>query len=388
VADLTLAACGLPSWDELGEFYSQFERDVAGFVARWTYAAESAGLERPEPFWLERSGRRPAPLVDQAPQDPRGVARYGLPSFDNVPLVSELSDAEGQVDTVWLRWMVNRVDLRLRFSVADAPPKLTEVVIEHRLGMQLTETIAFTDEGRVIHRESYQYDARDRLSLIESTDGTPDGVSARRFLQVSHGKNGPRFTVLDGPPRELRGDGSPRGLSDLAPPAVDDAAARIVTALSAAIAAWCVRQPRAAEITRVMLLHDWPVNPPFPGALIARSGQWSDGDTPYEFFDPDPEIEAWFDADPREFRSPRIRKSARILNDWFADTEPERSPFDLLVEISRAARHEIVRRTGRDVWVLPVDQSWTDVGAAAHTLLPPDLAAPIRAALSASEHDD
>lgn len=391
MAELTLESCGVPPWETLVDIYSEFEERGSEFVTHWKHAAGSAGLERPEPFWLERAGRPAAALLDEPPQDRRGAVRYAFAQFQRVPVLSEFYGADGEVDTVWLRWMINRVDFNMRFSLAGPQPALEDVVVEFAdLEERLLEVVVFTDVGRRIHREVYRYDTSGRVNLIELMDGTPSEVESRSVVEVSFDGEGPAF-VERGLVAGEEFPAAPEQADERAteppppPPAVVDAAAQAVASLSAAIATWCERAPQSGSITRILLLHSWPVNPPFPPALVARSGRWSSDGDPYEFFEPAAELDAWFGTERRELRDFEASATAEILNAWFMDAEPEQAPFDLFVEIAQATRQEIEKRTGRDVWVLPIDHDMTEAGRAVEALLPPDVSGPIVEALRAAE---
>lgn len=394
MSDLTLESCGVPPWEKLVEIYLRFEEHGSMLIRRRKYAVSSAGLERPEPFWLERAGRRPAVLLDEAPRDRRGAVRYAFGPDATVPVVSEFYGDDEQLATVWLRWMINRSVFTVRFSLADRRPEPVEVIVEGiSLQDRLEEVVAFTDEGQRIRREAYRYDASERVVLIELTEGTPAEVLSKSVVEASFGEAGPTFAERrllageDFPPRPEPADDRTVPTPRLPSPSVVEAAANTVALLSAAVASWYERAPQSTSITRILLLHDWPVNPPFPPALVARSGPWSSEEDPHEFFDPEPEVEAWFDTGPHEFRDIEIEVDAETLNAWFIGGEPERSPFDLFVEIARATRLEIEKRTGRDVWVLPIDYGLTEAGRAVEALLEPDVSAPMVAALRAAETD-
>lgn len=399
MADLTVESLGLPPWARLSEIYAQFEERGSALLEHERYATSSAGLERPEPFWLERAGGSPAQLIDAAPRDPRGAVRYAFPRDDARPMLSELSGADGKPATVWLRWMINRTEFHMRFSLAGSQPALTEVVVERRderhVPERIMEATAFADGGLRIHREEYRYDASGRLAVIELMDGTPAGIESRAVVDVAFGEEGPTFAERrlladeELPPASGLVDETKESPLEPPPAPVLAAAEAVVVTLSAAIATWFERAAQSAQITRVLLLHDWPVNPPFPPALVARSGQWSSEDDPYEFFEPESEDDAWFDASPREFLDAGLTANAEILNAWFMDTDSasERSPFELFITVAQTTQREIKQRTGRDLWILPIDYGLEEAGRAVERLLPRKVSGEILKALRGAEFD-
>lgn len=395
MADLTLESLGLPCWDELSDVYRQFKEQIPRFVSRWVYAPSSAGLERPERLWLERVGLSPASVVEGSLKGQPGAVRYGYTPLDLVPMWSKLHGPQGDVDTEWMRWFVGGLDLRLRFEKTGQQPELAEVVIERSEDDRVIETLAFTDGGCRIHREAYEYDAAGRVTLVASIDGTPSDIEARSMTDVSYDGDRPQFDEREvgpddefvWPPDQARDEAADEAaVEPQEPVAVTQASATMVELLSGAVASWYERAPDARDISHLLLLYDWPVNPPFAPGIIACSGELGpDGNIDKYLGREEPEHESWFDADPSEFVFPEALAAAHVLNDWFLDGDSERSPLKLYIDIARAAHDRIAQRTGRQVWVIPVDMNWELVGNAVVALLPREISGLIVEALSAGE---
>ncbi|MFT4034289.1 MAG: hypothetical protein QM679_01790 [Patulibacter sp.] len=223
-------------------------------------------------------------------------------------------------------------------------------------------------------------------------EGTPEAVHSCKQIAVSYKTDGPVFKEKQfEDPDELPW---PQPAPPPLPPPVLEVPADVSAAadelkwqLVEAIVGWYQRAPQHERITRLFLLHDWPTNQPFPMALIARAGAFAPtSPNPYEVFTVDPEVEAWFDPSPREFRTRAIRAAGKVPNDWFYGKE--QSPFELLVDVARDTRKAILARAQRDVWVLPLDYSNLEVGRAVAAILPPELAEPIIASLDAADAAD
>jgi hypothetical protein len=278
-----------------------------------------------------------------------------------------------KLSTDKLSVVIDGQHVHLWYRVSSGTPRLESVLVERRAGGVLTSTVWFHDPAQTDFRqERYVYDKDGRLSeiivhemlygafeswasvsVIYRSDGNVDRVKRRK---LNAGEASCTFDTV-----EVAEDEAPATAEQAA-----GARQRLERSLARAVVAWGDRLPE--EVNRILLLHDWPSNPPLPPGLSARSDPLTSAVDSWELFDPDSSGEL-LDPDPEEFNDEQLRADCEVLNEWYEQSEGH-NPHQLLVAVARRAQAELAQHRGHPVWVIPVDKDREALPAAVQELLP------------------
>lgn len=375
MAGVTLEAFGLPSWEELEEARARFVEDVCARVVEWQFARDTALWESPRPLLAERLGYKPVKAMQKEPKDWSRVMRYGLDGDGKVVCAQSFSEGSGPTAQMYTEGLAVDIDgwrVHLTFDVSSHPARLRDVTVEERADGRLMGTTMIMVQASS-SRERYSYDDAGRLlhvvrhnveyGVIESwteerVTYAPDG-SVKRIAerQLKPGEVPVTFDEHD----VVRAEEEPATAEQ-----AGEARGRLERSLVTAVVAWGERMPQ--DVNRILLLHDWPSNPPLPPGLSARTDALTPAADPWELFDPDPSGQL-LESDPREFDDEQLRADCQILNDWYEQSD-DRNPIGLLVAVARRAQAELAAHRGHAVWVIPVDKDREALPAAVQELLP------------------